>query len=172
MRKFAPVAPFLGLLPALLGGCFTTRTATLKDLEHLPDLVPARVETRDGKAIRGLIGPGYLGPASLRLVPLEYGPSSWVVRYGGWPLVYTSGRVLRNEIGGDEVEIPLADVDRVLLESYSWPLTLLTLPLTLPPGLIDFVVHHARFGFDTVDTRFDTYSRPPAAAPGSAVPPP
>ena len=172
MSKSSLAAPFLGLLPALLWGCFTTRAATLDDLDRLSDLIPARVETRDGKEVRGLIGPGYLGPASLRLVPLQYGPSSWVVRYGGWPLVYTSGRVLRNEIGGDEVELPLAEVNRVLLERYSWPLTLLTLPLTLPPGLIDFVVHHARFGFDTVDTRFDTYSRPPATVPGPVVPPP
>jgi hypothetical protein len=162
----------LVVLPALAGGCFTTRAVSLHDLESLGDLHPARIITRDGAERRAVIGPGSLGPATLRITPLRYGPGSWVVRFGGWPLVYTSGRVLRNEIAGDVWEIPVDEVKEVRFEKYSWSLTFLTLPLTLPPGIIDLVVHHARFGFDTVDTRYDTFSRPPGTVKDPALPPP
>src|SRR5258705_13260988 len=91
----------LVVLPALAGGCFPPRAVPLHELESLGDLVPARIITRDGVENRAVIGPGSLGPAALRITPLRYGPGSWVVRFGGWPLVYTSGRVLRNELEGD-----------------------------------------------------------------------
>ncbi len=104
------------------------------------------------------------------------------MRFAGWPAVYTAGKYLRQEIDGDVTEIPLADVDRLEVERYSWGLTLLSFPLTLIPGTVDFLVHNLRFGFDEVDTRFDTFSRPPGGhtdvgeiegpAPQPATPPP
>ncbi len=157
----------------VLPGCFTTQTITVQDLRGLDRLVEVQIVPRNGDPFRAITGPAFPGPESLRYLRLRHGPSSWVVRFGGWPAMYTSGKYLRHQIDGDMEEIPLDDIQRIYKEKYSWPLTFLTLPLTLPPGLIDFLFYHLTFGFDEVDTRFDTYSRPPAGRPdvGQIAPP-
>jgi hypothetical protein len=101
-----------------------------------------------------------MGPETVRIRPFHHSPSSWVVRWAGWPVVYTAGRTWRYELGGEVEEIPLARIERISVERFSWPLTILSFPLTLPPGIIDLVVHHAVFGFDEVNMRFDDFSSP------------
>jgi hypothetical protein len=174
METRAAVRFSLVLATGLLPGCFTTQPVPLAALENVDRLTDVQIVTKDHKEFRGVVGPGFLGPETLRYLPLRYGPSSWMVRFAGWPAVYTAGKYLRHQVDGDMLEIPCAEIQRVYTEKYSWLLTLLSLPLTLPPGLIDFLFYNVTFGFENVDTRFDTFSRPPAGPPsvGEVKPPP
>ena len=149
----------------LLSGCFTTQPVALEGLGNADRLIEVQIVTKSQKEFRGIVAPGFLGPETLRYLPLRYGPSSWAVRFAGWPVVYTAGKYLRHQVEGDPEEIPRAEIDKVYIEKYSWWLTLLSLPVTLPPGLIDFLFYNVTFGFENVDTRFDTFSRPPAGPP-------
>ena len=164
MRRSFPGLEF-ALFPALAGllpGCFTTREVSPGALRSLDGPAAVRIVAREGKGetFRALVDPAEIGPESLRYRPLHYGPRSWVVRFGGWPLVYTAGKHLRYVTEGDKLEMPLADAKSVGIERYSWPLTLLSLPLTLPVGILDFIVHTMRFGFEDTDVS-DTMSRTP-----------
>jgi hypothetical protein len=157
-------SPLLPLAALLLPGCFTAEKVGVEDLRGLDRTVVVQILKKSGEPVRGVVGPTDAGPGSLRFQPLRYGPGSWVVHFGGWPLVYTAGKHLRHEIEGETREIPLSEIREVRIERYSHGLTLLSLPLTFPVGLIDFLVHQIRFGFENVDARFDTFSRPPASS--------
>jgi hypothetical protein len=150
---------------ALLSGCFTTQPVSLEALEKVDRLVEVQIVTRQQREFRGIVGLGFVGPETLRYLPLRYGPKNWMVRFAGWPAVYTAGKYLRHQVDDDMQEIPRAEIQRIYIEKYSWWLTLLSLPVTLPPGLIDFLFYNVTFGFENVDTRFDTFSRPPAGPP-------
>ncbi len=154
--EFALVPALSGLLP----GCFTTREVRPEALRALDGPAVVRVHLRGGEVFRALVDPADTGPDSIRYRPLRYGPRSWVVRCGGWPMVYTAGKYLRYQTEGEKREVPLAEVESLEIERYSWPLTLLSLPLTLPVGILDFLVHSIRFGFEDVDVS-DTFSRTP-----------
>lgn len=165
MVKAAFLVIALGFLGSAFTGCFATRPTTLESLRQSDRPVVVRIQKTGGEVIRGIVSPGDLGPASIRYRPLRYGPSSWVVRFAGWPAVYTSGKILRYEAEGESVEIPAEEVAKIDREEYRWFRTVLSFPLTLPPGIIDFLIHHVRFGFDAVDIREDSFSRPPSVRP-------
>jgi hypothetical protein len=152
---------FAAVLTFTLEGCFSTKPLKIEELQQMDRTVAVQITPRHGATFRAQVTPGDLGPATLRYQPLRYGPASWVVRFGGWPIVYTAGKYLRFEPEGDRLEIPLGEVERLRMETSSPWLTFLTLPLTLPVGVVDFLVHHIRFGFDDVDTRFDSFARQP-----------
>ncbi len=144
-----------------LTGCFSSRAVTPDELRGRRDPVDVQILTSREGWVRGRVDPMEVGTASIVFRTAVHGPKGWVVRYGGWPIVYTSGRLWRHQIEGDRREIPLGEIRKMLVEEYDWGLTILCSPLTLPVGLVDFLVHHVRFGFEGVDTRFDSFSRPP-----------
>jgi len=148
---------FYLVVPLCFTGCFTTKPVTLEKLQDSDEPMVVRIESWNGETVRGIIGPGDLLDESLRFQPLRYGPSSWTVRYGGWPIVYTAGKYRRYEVQGESTEIPLKEVGRIYREKFSWGLTLVSSPLTLPVGLIDFVVHHATIGFEKNDSSYYAY---------------
>lgn len=156
----------------VLSGCYTTGVVSVERLRDLDRPVAVRIirgasmeKAEKDQVVRAMVRPGDVAADSIRYRPLRYGPGSWVVRYGGWPLVYTAGKHLRFEPWGEVREMPLSGVRAILIERHSWGLTVPSLPLTLPVGLIDFLIHHLRFGFEQVDASFDSFSRPPPAGP-------
>ncbi len=150
-----------GLLLLALTGCFSTRAVTPRDLRLHHGPVDIQILTSREGWVRGRVDPTEVGSASIAFRPTVHESKGWVVRYGGWPIVYTSGRLWRHEVKGELREIPLDEIRMILVEEYDWGLTVLSSPLTLPVGMVDFLVHHVRFGFEGVDTRFDSFSRPP-----------
>src|SRR6266850_7789486 len=80
------------LLAALvLPGCFTTQPVALKALGEVDRLTDIQIVTKHQGQLRAVIAPGFLGPETLRYLPLRYGPANWMVRFAGWPAVYTAG---------------------------------------------------------------------------------
>jgi len=122
----------------------------VEELRRSTGPVVVRVVPVEGEEVRGLVDPAkfFEEKDTIRFQRLRYGPSSWTVRYGGWPLVYTSGKYRRYEVLGGTTEMSLNQVKEIYREQYSWGLTLISLPLTLPVGLIDFLVHNATIAFD------------------------
>jgi hypothetical protein len=171
-------SPIQTIVPALSGlllaGCFSARTTTPGEISAGARPAAVRIETRDGREFRALVDPSGIGPETIRFSSLRYGPSSWVVRFAGWPATWSAGKYWRNDIDGDVMEIPIADVRSLQVERTSWWRTILSSPLTFPPGLIDFLVRTVELGFDQNDDRFDSFAPPPESRRLSEpeVPPP
>ena len=136
---------------------------TPDDLRSLDRDVALRIVAKGGEEIRGMVGPGDVSDGKIRCSLFHQPPDSWTVRYGGWPAVYTAGKYRRWDLEGETVEVPLEQVEGLRVERYSWGLTFLSLPLTLPVGIVDLLVHHAQFGFDDQggQTRTDGFGSPP-----------
>jgi hypothetical protein len=166
----------LSAVGTLATGCFSNRPVDLDRLRHLDGPAVVRiVPAGGGETFRASVSAGDAGPASIRYIPLRDAPGSWVVGFDGWPLTYTAAKTLRYRAGGPRAEMSAAEIDRMYIEEYNGWLTLLSLPLTLPPGILDLIIHTAVFGFEGVDTRFgDTYSRQPRDRPDTPTgsPPP
>src|SRR5688572_2070051 len=145
-----------------LGGCFTNRPIRIEELRALDRAAAVRISTPGREPFRALVDPTEIFEETFLYRQLRYGPRSWMVRFGGWPMVYTAGKFLRYQTEGEKRELPRAEVESMTLEQSSWPLTLLSLPVTLPVGILDFLVHSIRFGFQDVDLT-DPLSRTPSS---------
>jgi hypothetical protein len=156
----------LALLTAALAGagCYGSRSISWTELESLREPVVCRIRYLDQgrpRALRALVTPDLIAADGLECRPCAYQGSSWRIRFSGWPAVYRSGKYWRPETAGGTIEIARASVEDLRLERLDWPLTILGAPLTLPAGLVDFLVDNVEIGFDAVNDRFDAFSRPP-----------
>jgi len=149
----------------LLSGCFTTRPVSIGELRSLTEAADVRLRIAGGEVLRARVGPTSVGAETIRFQPLLHGPESWSVRWAGWPAVWTAGKYWRHEIDGETAEVPLETVEEASIERPSGWRTALSLPVTLIPGIFDFIVDMAQFGFDQNDFTYDTFSRTPAGRP-------
>ena len=132
----------------------------LEDLKRLEGPAAVQFILSAGEVLRAVVGPADIFRDEVRVQPLRHQSGSWIVQWGGWPAVYSAGRSWRYEIQGESIAIPRASIREALIEEHAWGLTLLSLPATLPPGVLDFVIHHATFGFQNAASGLDDFARP------------
>lgn len=172
----ARIAALLTLL-AVGSGCFSTRQLRLDDIaremSELEEPVICRFLLSDGRTLRAMVNPReVVGPESIECHPCTHASSSWRVSYAGWPMVYSSGKYWRHELTGDVVQIPGDRIRQIWVEHFDWFRTVVAAPFCLPAGLLDFVARNAELGFDAINDRFDSFSRPPASPPPEEIPEP
>ena len=158
------------LIPSLLlislSSCYSSRTSRLEELQSLDERVVCQIRFNNGEEQRVIVGPeNIVNEKTFECYPCRYDSDSWRVRFSGWPAVYSAGRYWRQETIGEMVQFPQKDIARIWIEEVNWPLTLVSSPLNVPAGVIDFIVDNAEISFDALNDRFDTFSRPPGQRP-------
>lgn len=146
-------------LLTLMTGCYARRSIVPADLARLEEPVICEVVLEDREILRARIEPGGVSPGEIRLKPCVFSGPSWEIRYSGWPAVYSSGKYWRGAHLDEEIVIRTDRIRALYLEQVSWFPTLITLPVTLPPGIVDLLVRSARLSFDGVNTGFDNNFR-------------
>lgn len=144
--------------------CYTTRKSSIDSLRRIDEEVTCRIRY-DDRELRARLSPlDVVNDEFIECRPCTHDGSSWRVRFSGWPAVYRSGKYWRNAVAGEPVRIPRERIDSVRVEKLDWPLTIVSSPLSIPVGIIDFLVDNVEIGFDTVDNRHDSSWRSAATA--------
>lgn len=143
-------------------GCYSLHDIRPEALERLEAPAVCHIELHDGTVTRAVIEPGMVTPEAIRCYPCSFTAQEWATRYSSWPAVYSWGRYWRWEATSSSVVLPRDDVERVSLEDLDWTWTIVSAPLSLPAGAVDFLVDNVQLGFEAVNDRFDTFSAPPA----------
>ncbi len=153
-------------LPLAATACYSTRLVHVESLQRLEEPVTARIGY-GGEVLRVRVDPEMVKEDEIVCRPCAYEASSWRVRFSGWPAVYRSGRSWRNATTPESLTLETDKITSVRVERLDWPLTIISSPINLPAGLIDFLVTHAQIGFDAVNNRFDDFSPQPETAPAA-----
>jgi hypothetical protein len=110
--------------------------------------------------LRVWLHPSDLLPDKLRCYPTVHETGQWPVVLSGWPASFSYGKEWREEASPEAIWIALEDVRSIALEELDWPQTLITLPLSIPVGTVDFIVRYGQLGFSAVNNRYDDFSDP------------
>ena len=155
----------------LVCGCYSTRRIGVEDLSRTRNDGTYRLSLSDGIELRVRVSPIYAATrAAIGCRRTAFDAANWKIRYGGFPAVYRSGRSWRQEAVGEVVQIPTSEIVSASVEEFDWIRTTLASPILLPAGLVDFIADNAKIGFDAVNDRFDSFSRPPRSVAGPPTP--
>jgi len=150
---------FFLVLTAAAPSCYSTRPIDKSSLRARPEPSVCVFRLRgESTPLRVWLHPVDISGDEIRCYPSVHQADSWVVKLSGWPASFSYGKEWRKDSSPAEVRIPSADIRGIYIEEIDWPQTIVTLPLSVPVGTLDFIVRYGRLGFESVGSSYDALS--------------
>ncbi len=131
-------------------GCYSRRSIIPEELTKIEEPVICEIVLDNAKVVRAQVLPGHASSQKIICQPCVFDGGSWEIQYSGWPAVYSSGKFWRPAHHSEKLEFETKEIRALYREEVSWFPTILTLPVTLPVGIIDAFARHAQLSFEKI----------------------